>query len=60
MVERSTGKKVKTLRLDNGANIPLWNSKTILRKEGIIHQLTVPKCPEQNGFTEWINRTLIE
>jgi len=32
------------------------NGKT----EGVIHKLTVPKKPEQNGVAERLNRTLVE
>ena len=31
-----------------------------LRSEGIRHELTIPKTPEQNGVAERMNRTLIE
>ena len=34
--------------------------KSYLKKEGITHQLTVPKTPEQNGVAERMNRTLVE
>ena len=31
-----------------------------LKKEGIEHQYTIPKMPEQNGVSERLNRTLVE
>jgi len=31
-----------------------------LRSEGVRHELTVPKSPEQNGVTKRCNRTLVE
>ena len=31
-----------------------------LKTEGVRHELTIPKNPEQNGVAERINRTLIE
>ena len=31
-----------------------------LKSEGVRHQLTVPKSPEQNGVAERCNRTLVE
>ncbi len=31
-----------------------------LKNEGITHQLTVPKTPQQNGVAERMNRTLVE
>ena len=31
-----------------------------LKKEGIVHQLTISKCPEQNGVAERFDQTLVE
>ena len=31
-----------------------------MKKEGVQHELTVPKTPEQNGVAERMNRTLVE
>ena len=31
-----------------------------LKSEGVRHERTIPKCPEQNGTAERLNRTLIE
>ena len=31
-----------------------------MKKEGVCHELTVPKTPEQNGVAERMNRTLVE
>ena len=31
-----------------------------MKKEGVRHELTVPKTPEQNGVAERMNRTLVE
>ena len=31
-----------------------------LKKEGVKHELSVPKTPEQNGVAERLNRTLVE
>ena len=31
-----------------------------LKKEGVHHELTVPKTPQQNGVAERMNRTLVE
>ena len=60
MVERSTGRKLKTLRTDNGGEYTSTQFGDYLRSEGIRHELTVPKTPEQNGVAERMNRTLIE
>ena len=34
--------------------------QTYLKKEGVRHELTVPKTPEQNGVAERMNQTLVE
>ena len=31
-----------------------------LKKEGVHHELTVPKTPQQNGVAEQMNKTLVE
>ena len=33
---------------------------SLLRKEGIKHEYTIPKTPQQNGVSERMNRTLVE
>ena len=60
MVERSTGRKLKALRTDNGGEYTSRDFETYLKKEGIRHELTNPKIPEQNSVAEQMNRTLIE
>jgi hypothetical protein len=60
LVEKSTGKQLKTLRSDNGGEYISSEFKDYLLKEGIRHELTIPKTPEQNGVAERMNRTLVE
>ena len=59
-VEKSLGQSVKILRTDNGGEFTSDEFEKYLKKEGIKHQLTIPKCPEQNGVAERFNRTLVE
>ena len=59
-VEIQTGKKVKGLRSDNGGEYTSDQFKSFLRSEGVKHELTVPRSPEQNGTSERMNRTLVE
>ena len=59
-MEKSTGHALKCLRTDNGGEYTSLEFKTYLAKEGIRHELTVPKTPEQNGTAERMNRTLVE
>ena len=49
LVERSSGKKLKTLRSDNGGEFTSTRFESYLKKEGIHHEKTIPKTPEQNG-----------
>ena len=59
-VEKLLGRSLKTLRTDNGGEFTSKEFEKYLRKEGIKHELTIPKCPEQNGVAERLNRTLME
>ena len=59
-VERSTGRKLKTLRTDNGGEYVSADFEKCLKKEGVRHELTVPKTPEKNGVDERMKRTLVE
>ena len=59
-VEKSTGAKLKVLRTDNGGEFTSTEFQKYLKSEGVRHELTVPKTPEQNGVAERMNRTLIE
>ena len=60
LVERTTRKKLKTLRTNNGGEYTSTKFENYLKADGIRHELTVPKTPEQNGVTERLNRTLVE
>ena len=60
MVEQSTGKRLKVLRSDNGGEYTSKEFEEHLKRNGIVHQRTIPKCPEQNGTAERQNRTLME
>ena len=60
MVEKSTGQKLKTLRTDNGGEYTFERFENYPKTEGVRHELTVAKTPEQNGVAERMNRTLVE
>ena len=60
LVEKSSEKKVKALRCDNGGEYTSTEFATYLSKEGIKHELMTPHTPQQNGAAERLNRTLIE
>ena len=60
MVEKSTGRKLKAIRTDNGGEFTSKEFEAHLAREGVRHELTIPKNPEQNGVAEHMNRTLVE
>ena len=59
-VEKSSGRKLKVLRTDNGGEYTSAKFEDYLKAEGVRHERTVPKTPEQNGVAERMNRTLVE
>ena len=60
LVEKSSGHQVKVLRTDNGGEYTSTQFEDFLKADGIRHERTVPKTPEQNGVAERLNRTLVE
>ena len=59
MVERETGQKLKCIRSDNGGEY-IGPFDEYCRNQGIRHQKTVKKTPQQNGVAERMNRTIVE
>ena len=55
-----TGKPIKILRSDNGGEYSSKEFESFLKKNGIVHQLSVPYNPAQNGVAERMNRTIME
>ena len=60
LAERSTGKKLKKLRTDNGGEYSNHKFQDLCKNEGITHQKSIPHTPEQNGVAERWNRTLLD
>ena len=48
------------LRTDNGGEYISAEFNEYLKIRGILHELTIPYTPEQNGVAERLNRTLME
>lgn len=59
-VERQTGCYIKCLRTDGGGEYCSTEFSRYLEGEGIVHQVTAPYSPSQNGVSERLNRTLLE
>ena len=57
-VENQKNKKIKRLRSDRGGEYSSAFFKKICEENGIIHEVTTPSIPEQNGIAERKNRTL--
>lgn len=60
LAEKQSKKMLKTLRTDNGGEYTSTQFEQFLEKEGIRHETTIPKTPQQNGVAERLNRTLVE
>ena len=60
LVEKSSCDQVKVLRTDNGGEYTSTQFEDFLKAEGIRHERTVLKTPQQNGVAERLNRTLVE
>jgi len=52
-------KTIKYIKTDNGLEFANSKFREFLNNEGIVHQLTVPYNPQQNGRVERLNGTVI-
>jgi hypothetical protein len=59
-IEKQTDEKIKMVRTDNGKEYVNQDFIKFCKKHGIVHELTVPYTPQQNGVAERMNRTLVE
>ncbi|KAG9079867.1 hypothetical protein FRC06_007369 [Ceratobasidium sp. 370] len=60
MVETQTGAKLKTVQFDNGNEYVNKEFLDYMSSCSIIHQVTSPHTPQQNGIAERLNWTLME
>jgi transposase InsO family protein len=60
LLEKSTGHKLKIFHTDNGGEFTSTKFEDYLREEGVKHEYTISKTPQQNGVSERMNRTLVE
>ncbi|GJU49498.1 retrovirus-related pol polyprotein from transposon TNT 1-94 [Tanacetum coccineum] len=60
LVEVQSGSTLRILRTDNGGEYTSNEFEYFLRQQGVIHQVTVPYSPQQNGVSERKNRTVME
>ena len=59
LVETQTGRKIKSLRSDNGGEYTLGEFVDYCVEAGIRREFTVPYNPQQNGVAERKNRSII-
>nr|GEY66508.1 putative ribonuclease H-like domain-containing protein [Tanacetum cinerariifolium] len=59
-LENHLSLKVKVIRSDNGAEFKNSDLNQFCELKGIKSEFSVPRTPQQNGFAERKNRTLIE
>ena len=59
-VESLLGHRVRILRTDNGGENTSVEFEDYLKSQGVRHERTIPKCPEQNGMAERLNRTFVK
>ncbi|KAL2235906.1 UNVERIFIED_CONTAM: Retrovirus-related Pol polyprotein from transposon TNT 1-94 [Sesamum indicum] len=59
-VENQTGKKLKSLRTDNGLEFCNKSFSDMCEEFGIKRHKTNPYTPQQNGIAEHMNRTLLD
>lgn len=59
-VENQFDRKIKVFQSDGGGEFTSTNLKTHLEMCGIIHQLSCPHTPQQNGVVERKHRHIVE
>ena len=59
-VENITEQMIKILHTDGGGEYINIQMKVYLKENGIEHQHTIPYTLQQNGITEYFNRTMVE
>nr|GEX04269.1 retrovirus-related Pol polyprotein from transposon TNT 1-94 [Tanacetum cinerariifolium] len=60
LVQRGLHAQVRTVQTDKGTEFLNKNLHTYFAKEGIRHDTSTARTPEQNGIVERQNRTLVE
>ena len=60
LVENQLGKKIKIPRSDRGGEYFPYEFSYFCEENGLIHQISAPYTPQQNGLAERKNRTLVD
>nr|GFB69873.1 retrovirus-related Pol polyprotein from transposon TNT 1-94 [Tanacetum cinerariifolium] len=59
LVDKQTGKQVKTLRTYNGLEFCITSFDNFCKKKGIVRHHTIRHTSQQNGVAERMNQTLM-
>jgi transposase InsO family protein len=59
-VKTQHGARLKRLQTDRGGEYPSDTFTAHLKSKGTVRSLMVHDTPEENGVSEWLNRTLLE
>jgi len=59
LVEKESGKKIRTLRSDNGGEYVSQEFKDFYAMEGIKRELTIAHNPQQNGVAKRKNKMIM-
>lgn len=51
---------MKNIRIDGDGEFNIKNFQEYLAQKGVRHEIIAPYSPEQNGFCEQDNRTIME
>nr|GEV38643.1 Gag-Pol polyprotein [Tanacetum cinerariifolium] len=60
LVQRGLHAQIRIVRIDKGTKFLNKTLHAYFASEGILHQMSVARTPEQNGVVERQNRTLVE
>lgn len=60
LVENQLEKKIKILRSDRGGEYLSNDFFVFCEENGLVHQVSAPYTPQQNGLAERKNRTLVD
>ena len=62
LMKNTTGRRLKFLYTDNGSEFVNEHMRRYNQSKGIIHQTTIPYCPQQNGIAErmigWVHKAI--
>lgn len=59
MVEKQSKLSIQTLRTDGGGEFTSQDFEMLCEQEGIVHEVTPPYTPQQNGTAERLNRSIL-